>query len=1316
MDWSTLPPYVIGRRAYDNALVDWAFHNAVLVDATETIKAVHQTLVDGNSAGHSSVHVDKEYNANLPGGGWDHGSTSMAHYRTVVDPMNKIAIMGRQNTTQVWPPSRPTLVISNQGKTVDIKTIPRPVFTTFGNPGYLDQLKNLICNFRQFPGMHNHLLIIVTERGMIDTLNELGYPINIAVAPSASAENGETSVYGTQVYNKLMLFRAQILLYILGETDIVWLEADAVYNQNLLERPEIVHTTSDITLFRDRFMYGGGFIRFAATSAAKSFYEEVFKRLSDSVQSGQAINDQDILNQLLREMPDLNFTVFDKCQYRSGAFLRFPEEYTDCTQPPVVQQFNWVWGLPAKVELAKAHGGWFLTLDNPTKCVKRDLRAVIMTMNRAHSFTRLFESIQQSHALIDIHVSVDVAADAIVDADVVRAIENAQVKWGERGFFTYKIHTQPIGILGNWVDSWEAELYQPDLYKAVVLLEDDLQLSPHFAKWFIGAHEMYASQDSRIGSVTGQRPQLVARGSAQFNSLSELNSAFAYKLMATWSHSPTHANWVRFRSWVKSKKADMGFKPYVDNIVPTDWYREFETKGTQDKMWEMWYIKFCELENSFTVYPWVKNGEETIACNWREKGLHYDGAESTQCDYPLLQEWDPKLLQQPTLPFYDWDIQRLQQPRATQNAKQAKRVIPAPMLEKMRVACPPHTTCHNVASDNYEALLAAEETQRTSAQNSTLYFDNAWIHPEGHISQCNNGDGVVSGGSCFNGNPPSFPCNTDLHLYKNVVVTTHYWGEGYFHFFVEGLPRLAQFAEDHPKKDIHVHIPENGASGHAAAMVGLLGYKNTVSGYVRAERVYMPPPTPCGGHVHGLHNPRLRVMLRSALHSSVANRLVLIQRQGTRRSINNHEELKNGLSKHWDVVVHTGKGTFIEQLNTFASASIAVGPHGAGLSNIMVMQAGGTILEFLPVQGPNQMNVCYMTLAHTLNLKYVADYEPTSDSSSSWNVNVDNVIVALSQPTSVQKILIHPKAKIDEFWGAGHTDDMVAIGNQCAPERCSFVSECDTTSSCLHSLDAVLFIAGIPGRVDIEARELYTQKRPRVSAVWNTEKDDDETRVAVDRELFGRRVSYSFNADIDTSQACDGMLQLRKQLLRVQVQVPDIQVPEKKGIVGVISNCGAAFRTNYIKNMMKFAHIDHYGECLRNKENTDKQRGGVSWHDTKIQLMQGYTFALAMENTKGDGYITEKIFDAYIAGAIPVYYGTEKIFRYMPRASMLYVEDFPSEEALVLHMKRIERNESLYASYFQWGLQHVNHIITKFKCDKHVLCQFCDIVSGIPQE
>jgi hypothetical protein len=114
VDWSALPPYVIGRRAYDNALVDWGFHHATLVDATETIKATHQTLSDGNSAAHSTIHADKEYNANLPGGTWDHGSTSMAHYmtdhgstsmahyRTVV-ALGKGLVAVDQGGKQQWP-------------------------------------------------------------------------------------------------------------------------------------------------------------------------------------------------------------------------------------------------------------------------------------------------------------------------------------------------------------------------------------------------------------------------------------------------------------------------------------------------------------------------------------------------------------------------------------------------------------------------------------------------------------------------------------------------------------------------------------------------------------------------------------------------------------------------------------------------------------------------------------------------------------------------------------------------------------------------------------------------------------------------------------------------------------------------------------------------------------------------------------------------------------------------------------------------------------------------------------------------------------
>lgn len=89
-DWDKIPPFVIGRPGYDNWLVDQAFHapDMVLIDATRTIRAVHQTGFDGNSAGHKE-RPDKHYNHELArarGTGqnpFDHGRTTHANWVTL---------------------------------------------------------------------------------------------------------------------------------------------------------------------------------------------------------------------------------------------------------------------------------------------------------------------------------------------------------------------------------------------------------------------------------------------------------------------------------------------------------------------------------------------------------------------------------------------------------------------------------------------------------------------------------------------------------------------------------------------------------------------------------------------------------------------------------------------------------------------------------------------------------------------------------------------------------------------------------------------------------------------------------------------------------------------------------------------------------------------------------------------------------------------------------------------------------------------------------------------------------------------------------
>jgi len=86
-DWDAIPPFVVGRPAYDNWLVDHVYHkpNVSLVDATKTVSIIHQTDGDGIlSQGGKMVksEADREYNRRVGKGQWDHGHMYHAEWET----------------------------------------------------------------------------------------------------------------------------------------------------------------------------------------------------------------------------------------------------------------------------------------------------------------------------------------------------------------------------------------------------------------------------------------------------------------------------------------------------------------------------------------------------------------------------------------------------------------------------------------------------------------------------------------------------------------------------------------------------------------------------------------------------------------------------------------------------------------------------------------------------------------------------------------------------------------------------------------------------------------------------------------------------------------------------------------------------------------------------------------------------------------------------------------------------------------------------------------------------------------------------------
>lgn len=82
--------------------------------------------------------------------------------------------------------------------------------------------------------------------------------------------------------------------------------------------------------------------------------------------------------------------------------------------------------------------------------------------------------------------------------------------------------------------------------------------------------------------------------------------------------------------------------------------------------------------------------------------------------------------------------------------------------------------------------------------------------------------------------------------------------------------------------------------------------------------------------------------------------------------------------------------------------------------------------------------------------------------------------------------------------------------------------------------------------------------------------------------------------------------------------------------------------------------------------------------DEKISVLRTYKFALCYENGRDiDGYITEKIFDCFFAGTIPVYWGANNISKYIPENCYIDRTKFKSNEDLYKFLKKIGDQEIL---------------------------------------
>lgn len=79
---------------------------------------------------------------------------------------------------------------------------------------------------------------------------------------------------------------------------------------------------------------------------------------------------------------------------------------------------------------------------------------------------------------------------------------------------------------------------------------------------------------------------------------------------------------------------------------------------------------------------------------------------------------------------------------------------------------------------------------------------------------------------------------------------------------------------------------------------------------------------------------------------------------------------------------------------------------------------------------------------------------------------------------------------------------------------------------------------------------------------------------------------------------------------------------------------------------------------------------------SKKETYENYKFAICYENVRDiPGYITEKIFDCFFAGCVPVYWGAQNVTEYIPADTFINRCDFKTHEELYEYIKKMPDKE-----------------------------------------
>jgi hypothetical protein len=191
--------------------------------------------------------------------------------------------------------------------------------------------------------------------------------------------------------------------------------------------------------------------------------------------------------------------------------------------------------------------------------------------------------------------------------------------------------------------------------------------------------------------------------------------------------------------------------------------------------------------------------------------------------------------------------------------------------------------------------------------------------------------------------------------------------------------------------------------------------------------------------------------------------------------------------------------------------------------------------------------------------------------------------------------------------------------------------------------------------------------------------------------------------------------------------IGSITISNKSSVLFLTSNCRTSWgRESYVAELMRYMNVDSWGRCLNNRDGaafTRAEDGSnfAATLDSKHIILSAYKFVLAFENSIQTDYVTEKLFDAFETGAVPVYFGAPNVVDYIPGEGSYIDASRHSPRQLARLLDFLDANKTAYMEFHAWRTRPVQWIRTESPLAKTIAIHaqsdpFCTLCTMIHAE